>query len=211
MTTIPLSVFSHVRSYDSPHDYGDIFVQGGTRGIVIDRANGTTYRTAFVECAPAGSFIRGEGTTIEEADAAAWAKLQAYLNCPAHEWAARGYRNGGGFCVRCGQFGSGVITPDQLGLFCTGCGVPTFHTLAGQSGTESRCVDHDPHWLYVLAKSRLWFMDDDDGEPGDKFVYGHRLKAAAQPGSEPDTEALAWAYKHLPPGWDKDTGTSEGS
>lgn len=144
MTAIKLS-FGRP-DHQSPNDYGDIFVQGGTSGLVFSsRGN---YQTAFVECFPAGSFIRGEGETLAEADAVCFAKLQAYLECPEHAWEARGYRNGGGFCKHCGQFGSQVITPEDLDLFCATCGVPTFHTLNGKKGAAPTCEEHDPFQPY---------------------------------------------------------------
>lgn len=144
MTSIKISMGQP--KYESPNDYGEIFVQGGTSGLVISsRGN---YQTAFVECFPSGSFIRGEGETLAEADAACFAKLQAYLGCPRHEWEARGYRNGGGFCKHCGQFGSQVVTPEDLDLYCATCGTPTFHTLNSKKGSASTCEKHDPFQPY---------------------------------------------------------------
>lgn len=127
-----------------------------------------------------------------EADDACWAKLQAYLGCGEHEWEARGYRNGGGFCTRCGQFGSKVFTPDQLGLFCAECGVPTFHTLGGKRAAESRCERHDPIWPYVVARIKATSSDAADAE--EMYL---RLSAVARHDAPADPEALEWAYGHL--------------
>lgn len=194
MTRIPLSP-AHMTFHDSSHDYGDVFVQGGRNGMVLNRADGSSYRTAFVECSPKGSFIRGEGDTLQTADDNCWAKLQAYLGCAQHVWEARQYRNGGGFCRTCNQFGSGVFTAEQLDLFCTQCQEPTFHTLGGRNNTEPRCEDHDPTWLYFKASLKAMFECDPDAEDGNLIqsmyrrlddVYRGRTQGA-------DPEALEWA------------------
>lgn len=197
-TPIRLSPLSNIDGYTSPHDYGDAFVQGGTAGIVF-RKDGTTYRTAFVECSVPGTFIRGEGSTLAEADAAAWSKLQAYLDCAYHDWEPRGYRNGGGFCKHCGQFGSGVFTAEQLGLHCTICQAATFHTLRGKASGETRCQEHDPGWEYFLAATAAMFATDhDDGEQLNTMY--RRLTDVARTDAPLDPEALDWARKNL--SWD---------
>lgn len=198
-TPIRLSVFSSVDSYTSPHDYGDAFVQGGTGGFVF-RRDGESYRTAFVECSVPGTFIRGEGATLAEADDAAFAKLQAYLSCGAHEWEPRGYTNGGGFCTRCGQFGSRVFTAEQLGLFCTVCSVPTFHTAAGLRDGETLCMDHDERWPYVCAANAAMFATDEDSSEVLEAMY-RRLADVARYGAPLDPDALAWARSNLT--WDE--------
>ncbi|KQO98779.1 hypothetical protein ASF30_12005 [Leifsonia sp. Leaf264] len=117
-----------------------MLVQGGGHGIVFRRDGGSAYNTAFVEAFPEGTFIRGEGATIEEAEDAAWAKYQQYVSCPTHEWEPRGYVNGAGFCKHCNQFGSKVFTPEQLGLHCHVCGIPTYWSSAGG---KFFCPDHE--------------------------------------------------------------------
>lgn len=194
MTQIPLSPF-HTTFHDSPHDYGDIRVQGGSQGIVFARTK-PSYVTAFVECFPPGSFIRGEGETVAEADDACWAKLQAYLGCTAHEWEARSYKNGAGFCIHCGQFGSQVFTAEQLGLRCTTCQEPTFHTVGGKGNTEPRCKEHDPLWIYVLASIKATFFHPEEGDEEIAESMYQRLNAVSD-GAEPDPEALEWAKEHL--------------
>ena len=69
------------------------------------------YRTAFFEAAPKSpdTFIRGEGTTIEDAEKDAWDQWQRVRGCPGHEYETRGYTNGAGFCRHCGLFSSGVF------------------------------------------------------------------------------------------------------
>lgn len=93
------------------------FLQGGERGVVFTGAR--SYRTAFVEASPPrvegepGTFLRGEGATLGEAEDACWAQHQALVACPAHPahgpFERRHYRNGAGFCERCGGWFSNVL------------------------------------------------------------------------------------------------------
>lgn len=189
MTDIPLYPDS---TFTSPHNYGSIRVQGGGTGIVIVR-DGPGYTTAFVECFPEGSFLRGEGASVAEADDACWAKLQAYLGCPGHDWKPRQYRNGSGYCTVCGQYGSGVFTAEQLGYHCTTCGVPTFCTLTGSKEPEPRCTEHDPKVAYVDAAVKALFHGFDD----ETTAMRDRLDAVVDGDVDTDPEALAWAYANL--------------
>lgn len=197
MTQIPLSP-AHATFFDSPHDYGTIRVQGGDGGLVF-APGGVSSVKAFVECFPEGSFIRGQGASLAEADDECWAKLQSYTGCE-HQWEARRYRNGGGLCKLCGQFGSEVFTAEQLGLFCTTCGVPTFHVLfedqrrpADEKG--SRCEVHDPKWPYFIGyiKSMRFGRVDKD----ETSAMHARLSNVANHGGKDDPEALDWAYANL--------------
>jgi hypothetical protein len=190
MTSIPLSPRGSF--HESTHDYGDVFVQGGDTGYVFV-SGGENYMTAFVECATAGAFLRGEGKTLAEADDACWTKLQAYLGCPGHEFEPRAYRNGGGICKHCGTFRSGVFTAEQLGLFCTSCGIPTLHT-TGSKGDEPRCVAHDPAWPYFVGHIKAMRLYHGDEEA--KEMY-ERLTKVAYYDAAPDPEALEWAYANL--------------
>lgn len=93
-----------------------VHVQGGGDGLVVRRADGSAYRTAFVEAFPTGTFLRGEGLTVEEAEDACWAKYQVFSACdgtgePHGPFEARGYTNGSGFCTRCGAWMSHVLEP----------------------------------------------------------------------------------------------------
>lgn len=95
-----------------------VFLQGGDRGVVFSKDR-EPYGTAFVECFPAGTFLRGEGETIEEAEDKCWTQYQRYLNCDGKleqgQWHGpyerRQYRNGAGFCTRCGIWMSRVLPP----------------------------------------------------------------------------------------------------
>ena len=113
-------------------------MQGGGAGVVFVKG-GDAYRTAFVEAFPGSTFIRGEGSTIQEAEDACWAKYEQRMACPGHDWEPRDYKNGAGFCIHCGTFGSKVFTPEQLGLFCKTCGVPTYWS---RDGDDFFCPEH---------------------------------------------------------------------
>lgn len=97
----------------------DVFVQGGARGLVLVH-DGPDYRTAFVEAFPHGTFLRGEGKTIADAEDACWAKYRLYLTCDGS--AQHGpydpgrYENGVGHCVKCGTSFSGVCEPSASHL-----------------------------------------------------------------------------------------------
>jgi len=81
------------------------YVQWGSSGVVISR-DGNHYRTAFFEAFPgdnAGGFIRGEGTTLADAEADAFGKYQKEVSC-SHRWGRGKYTNGGALCHACGAF-----------------------------------------------------------------------------------------------------------
>lgn len=191
MTSIPLS--PRGTFYESPHDYGGVFVQGGESGLVVV-TNGQNYYTAFVECATDTTFIRGEGATLAEADEECWAKLQAFQGCPGHEFEPRGYRNGAGTCKHCKTFRARVFTAAQLFLFCTQCGTPTFHTAGGTGTGQPLCEQHDPLWPYINAYYEALRLRDKGGQATSMFK---RLAAVAHFGGDPDPEALEWAYNNL--------------
>lgn len=96
----------------------DLFIQGGTSGLVIRSVEqGGNYGTAFVECMPTGTFIRGEGPTLVEAEKDCWAKYQRFLSCSGGgehgPYEPRHYENGSGFCVKCGMWFNKVCEPSM--------------------------------------------------------------------------------------------------
>ncbi len=113
----------------------DCYVQWGSDGVVLSRSKGS-YRTAFFEAFPSepATFIRGEGATVAEAEAKAFAAFEHYRACAGHEFERRGYTNGAGFCKHCGLFASKAFEPTTL---CHVCGTPTNHSCGYTKDAET--------------------------------------------------------------------------
>lgn len=81
----------------------DCHVQWGGRGIVLSDTK-QAYSTAYFEAFPdtGSGFIRGEGTTVSEAEEKALSKRRKELACSSHAWSRKGYSNGLCFCRNCG-------------------------------------------------------------------------------------------------------------
>lgn len=82
----------------------DCYVQWGCRGVVLSAAG--SYVTAFFEAFSsdnAGGFIRGEGETIQAAEADAFSRYTREVACQ-HRWGRQGYSNGGAICYHCKAF-----------------------------------------------------------------------------------------------------------
>lgn len=99
---------------EAQHDWPeDVMVQGGKGGLVFRAAEqGGSYTTAFVEAFPGGTFLRGEGKTVADAETACWKQYLVYAGCQPHgPYERRSYRNGAGFCIKCGTWMSNVFEP----------------------------------------------------------------------------------------------------
>lgn len=87
-------------------------LQGGKNGLVLRREGGS-YRTAFVEASLPGTFLRGEGETIADAEDVVWEQYERLTACPAYPdhgpFERRHYRNGAGFCIQCGGWFARVL------------------------------------------------------------------------------------------------------
>jgi len=114
-------------------------VQWGDRGLVLGREK--SYSTAFFEAFPkdgSGGFIRGEGETLEAAEASAFASYErqhACVTAGGHRWTRSKrlrtfqkrlrkerqvpeimtYTNGGCFCLRCNAFATALPAVPSLG------------------------------------------------------------------------------------------------
>lgn len=77
------------------------------------------YSTAFFEAFPKdpSTFIRGEGSTLEEAEAACWKQLRTIQACPQHEFERKGRKDGYVYCKKCALSG---LFFDPLHP-CSGC------------------------------------------------------------------------------------------
>lgn len=143
------------KSVESKYDWvGAELLQGGTKGLVL--SSKCNYNTAFVEAFIAGSFIRGEGETLEAAETDCWNKYQKVAACVNHEYEPRGYHNGGGICKNCGKFASKVFTGAQLGQFCVVCG-------------EGTLYKHD-------SKKDEWYCENDDPFKKERAEYFELLR-----------------------------------
>ena len=111
--------------------------QCGGSGIVFsDQGN---YKTAFFEAFPKDidDYIRGEGSSIEEAEEDAWNKYRAIMDCEGHEYERKGYTNGNGVCKKCGVFAEKVFEPTTT---CIICHNPTSWT--SDKNKNYYCEDH---------------------------------------------------------------------
>lgn len=89
---------------------------------MVQWGHGLVPAVPFFEAFPAGSFIRGEGDTIADAERDAFAQYQRDMGC-RHIWGRHRpgtkdhtYTNGAAFCRKCGGFRSGMFPEiKQLG------------------------------------------------------------------------------------------------
>lgn len=72
----------------------------------------TAFFEAFHEDDNLGGFVRGEGSTVFEAEDATWRQMESYAKCGHPEgFERRGYSNGGGFCKSCRMWKSRAFDP----------------------------------------------------------------------------------------------------
>ncbi|MCC3292887.1 hypothetical protein [Arthrobacter sp. zg-Y1110] len=191
MSTIPLAAHKD-ETFESAHDYGSIYVQGGNGVVIGWRNSAPARRTAFVECFPEGAFIRGEGATVAEADEACWSKLRAYLDCPGHQWVAGKAHSPVGTCAICRTRRSDAFTAEETGSFCTACSEPTFRPAVGDPERRLLCESCDPKSAYGEAVVLAMFSFHPDASE-----YHRRLDDVCEGVRSEDPEALDWAYEHL--------------
>ncbi len=88
-----------------------LFSDKPLENLAVAASDKESYITAFFEAFPRNPncFIRGEGKTIEEAEAEAFNKFQKILSCQGHEFEPRGRKDGYGFCKHCSLSMSGVL------------------------------------------------------------------------------------------------------
>lgn len=102
--------------HEAQHPWPEaMYVQGGDVGVVFRKAGGP-YRTAFVEAFAPDTFLRGEGATVPEAEDDCWKKYLVWRDCSdgtgGHgPYERRQYRNGAGFCTKCGTWMNRVFDP----------------------------------------------------------------------------------------------------
>lgn len=132
----------------------DTFVQCGEKGVVFSK-NGN-YATAFFEAFPKmpSTFIRGEGKTVEEAEAKAFEKYTKIIDCSNHEMVRRG-NSEHGICKHCGLFLSNCLAPLKS---CDICGKEHVKTSVTQDGQcKTLCVEH---FLQEMKKFEKVFTEE---------------------------------------------------
>lgn len=114
----------------SRYDWGNCRLQAGHNGLVVGRDKDDHYYTAFFEAFPDihgfGTFLRGEGPSIVEAEKACWLTYQRQLSCFKHEWTrtVNGTFRTDGYakCTLCGLVTSDALPPTTC---CAVCNRPT--------------------------------------------------------------------------------------
>lgn len=178
-------------SQQAQHPWPDgMFIQGGKSGVVLNGPD--TYRTAFVEAFPDGTFLRGEGATVTEAEDACWAKYQALTACPAYPahgpFEPRHFTNGAGFCTQCGGWFSKVCEPSlEHRLGEAACDIVQQRYGEG--------VVWLPQWQGLVADEKACLLAAINGEPDPAPTTtpptAAELAEAGKPFSESDlTEVL---------------------
>lgn len=122
-------------------DWGKTFVQGGETGVVFSHKR--NYTTAFVEAFPKiegmGTFIRGEGDDVKNAEKQCWEKYQRMIECKPHDWSrnVHGTLRDDGYaqCTKCKMSTSDALSPITT---CKVCDKPTNKT----SGDGHICYTH---------------------------------------------------------------------
>jgi hypothetical protein len=115
----------------------DVFVQCG----------GSIKRGFFFEAFPKDTFIRADSKeSIQDAERKAWEKHQKHNSCELDHknpdnFERRDYRNGLGFCVKCGYSTSKIFLPLEI---CCVCGVNCYH--ATDKNNDWWCEEC---WKYV--------------------------------------------------------------
>lgn len=128
------------------------FVQCGSSGVVFNKEGG--YQTAFFEAFPKdpSCFLRGEGSTIEEAEQKCWDKYQVVKTCD-HEMERRNRTDGYAYCKHC-SYARMFFEPLTK---CKICKVPTAYT-SDKDGKNHYCKKHN---RFMPKDKRCTFFKND--------------------------------------------------
>jgi len=153
-----------------PDDCG---IQWGSGGVVISSSG--NYRTDFFEAFPkdgSGGFIRGEGKSLNEAEAnayAKWEKQKGCLDSGGHQWSRTlrlkngefsTYNNGGCFCLKCGSFQTAMHPVIELGAWRNPLSSSDFSLI--NMGIVTPFVQHPKHARRLYLRSRMFGVDVPD-------------------------------------------------
>ncbi|NUB07094.1 hypothetical protein FW320_13025 [Azospirillum sp. Vi22] len=146
-------------------------VQWGGKGVVLSESG--SYGTAFFEAFPSdgsGGYLRGEGKTVEEAEAdcfSQWQRQHACHTTGGHRWTRarrlkprgdgkdprprRGhvvrvntYTNGGCFCLKCGAFATAMTEVVELGAWKAPLSASELETIADGGLRQEPWERRDP-------------------------------------------------------------------
>jgi len=149
-------------------------VQWGGHGIVLggeEKARTTAFFEAFPEDGSAG-FIRGEGASIEEAEASAhrqWSRHAACLNSGGHRWCrtqigrngkTQTWLNGGSSCRKCGAFQTMMQPVVQLGRFNEPLSIGELDSMATglcREEAHSRQDESSQKWRRRMSLRAVYF------------------------------------------------------
>ena len=115
----------------------DCFLQAGDGVVIAAYKGGKNYRTGFFEAFPDidgfGTFIRGEGESIQLAEKDCWSKYQKMFKCRDHKWVrtkddkGNDTTSGASICSKC-DMRADALPPTTL---CKVCNEPTNMVLNG--------------------------------------------------------------------------------
>lgn len=130
-----------------------VYVQCGDKGVVFSK-NGN-YRTAFFEAFPKfpETFIRGEGSTVEEAELKAFEQYSKIMNCQQHEM-VRKKESENGTCKHCGLTLINCLPPLSS---CSQCGKEHVKLSFKEKDKEQviLCLEH---YLENMEKYKDYFV-----------------------------------------------------
>lgn len=117
----------HLKSLFDKHGYDTVqdwtnstHLQYGRSGLVINSKNPEqSYRTAFFEAFGDNYFARGEGATVEEAEANAYQKMLKKTICPHEHYVPFGWDMSSGKCVACHSVKRDMFLSNKV---CATCG-----------------------------------------------------------------------------------------
>lgn len=112
----------------------DVYLQCGSKGVVLKKEGG--YTTAFFEIFVSGTYLRGEGKTIEDAETNVYEKYRPMLECKDHHFEQVGHQDRDGVCSHCGFIKKECFKPSHE---CSVCHKP--HVML-KIDNDHFCIHH---------------------------------------------------------------------
>lgn len=119
--------------------------------------NKTTGKPYYIEAFTKQPYtmFTAHGKTLKEVETLAWKSYRKAIECENHEWEARNYRNGAGFCKHCNLFRSGVLPIKEK---CAICNERTYYTYY----IDWYCEEHSEEGLKIDYPKLLAMPDSTD-------------------------------------------------